>query len=96
MVLRSDNTNRAVLVSGSAGEVSRNGTDGKSLVFTRSVTSALAGEADLNQDRVITADELFRFVTQKVSEESNGAQTPRSRLPKKNGDTSLGEIAAKR
>jgi Caspase domain len=91
--LFSDQAGRAVLVSGSAGQVSRNATDGKSLAFTRWMSHALAGEADLNLDRVVTAGEFFRFVTEKVREESNGAQTPRSRLPKHTADSPVGEIA---
>jgi hypothetical protein len=94
--LFSDQAGRAVLVSGSAGEVSGNGSDEKSLAFTRWVSRALAGESDLNQDHVITADELFKFVTEKVREETNGTQTPRSRLPRRNGDTPIGELAVKR
>ena len=90
--LFSDQAGRAVLVSGSAGQVSRNATDGKSLAFTRWMSRALAGEADLNLDRVVTAGEFFRFVTEKVREESNGAQTPRSRLPKRTADSPVGEL----
>jgi hypothetical protein len=94
--LFSDQAGRAILVSGSAGEVSRNNADGSSPAFTRWVSRALGGEADLNQDHVVTADELFKFVTEKVREETNGNQTPRSRLPQKNGSTPLGEITARR
>src|SRR5438874_6672074 len=67
--LFSDQAGRAVLVSGSAGEISGNGEDGKSLAFTRWLSRGLAGESDLNQDRVVTADELFKFVTEHVRED---------------------------
>ena len=91
--LFSEQKGRAVLTSGSAGEVSLNRPDGQSS-FTYWLTRGLAGEADLNQDRVVTADELFRFVEEKVREESAGKQSPHFRLPSRNADQAVGEAVA--
>jgi hypothetical protein len=79
----------AVLVSGSADEDSHV-SGGGSGVFGHWLARGLAGEADLNLDRVVTSDELFRFVSEKVRVESSGAQNPRYRLPRKNADQPLG------
>jgi Caspase domain len=91
--LFSDQKGRAVLTSGSAGEVSLTRPDGQSS-FTYWLTRGFTGEADLNQDRVVTADELFRFVEEKVREESAGKQIPNFRLPSKNAEQSVGEGSA--
>ncbi len=91
--LFSEQKGRAILTSGSAGEVSLARPDGQS-TFTYWLTRGLAGEADLNQDRVVTADELFRFVEEKVREESAGKQLPEFRLPSRNADQPVGEALA--
>jgi hypothetical protein len=91
--LFSEQKGRAVLTSGSAGEVSLTRPDGQSS-FTYWLTRGLAGEADLNQDRVVSADELFRFVEEKVREESAGRQLPHSRLPSRNAGQPVGEELA--
>jgi uncharacterized caspase-like protein len=91
--LFSEQKGRAILTSGSAGEVSLARPGGQSS-FTYWLTRGLSGEADLNQDRVVTADELFRFVEEKVREDSVGKQIPRFRLPKSDANQPVGEIAA--
>jgi len=91
--LFSEQKGRAVLTSGSAGEVSLTRSDGQSL-FTYWLTRGLEGEADLNRDRVVTADELFRFVEEKVREESAGKQVPNFRLSSRNADQPVGEQPA--
>ncbi len=91
--LFSEQKGRAVMTSGSAGEISLNRPDGQSS-FTYWLTRGLAGDADLNQDRVVTADELFRFVEEKVREESAGKQSPNFRLPSRNADQAVGEGSA--
>jgi uncharacterized caspase-like protein len=93
--LFSDQQGRAVLVSGSAGEVSETRADGQASSFGYWLGRALAGDADINQDRVVTAEELFRFVSEKVREESRGTQNPRYRLPPRSNDTPLVEAAGK-
>ena len=73
---------RAVLVSGSTDQVGiqRNGGESISGLFTYWITEALAGGADLNKDRIVTTEEIFAFVAQKVREETKGQQIPRYRL----------------
>jgi hypothetical protein len=86
---------RAVLVSGSADEDSqkRAGTEASSFAYW--VGKALSGEADLNRDRVVTAEELFQFVSLKVREDTKGAQNPRFHLPASASAMPLAEAAAK-
>jgi hypothetical protein len=36
----------------------------------------LSGDADLNQDGVVTAGELFYYVREKVNKDTGGEQTP--------------------
>jgi uncharacterized caspase-like protein len=93
--LFSEQKGRAVLTSGSAGEVSLLRPDGQSS-FTYWLTRGLSGEADLNQDRVVTADELFRFVEEKVREDSAGRQLPNFRLPSRDADQPVAEAVAGR
>lgn len=94
--LFSEQEGRAILVSGSADEVSQARSGGQtSGAFSYWVTQALAGAADLNHDRVVTADELFCFVSEKVREDSKGAQNPRYRLPNRNAAIPIAENAGK-
>ncbi|MBW2726683.1 MAG: ankyrin repeat domain-containing protein [Deltaproteobacteria bacterium] len=51
--------------------------DGRGL-FTSSFIAALSGEADLNDDGYVTANEIGTYVTPRVTEESNAQQTPQS------------------
>ncbi len=92
--LFSEQRGRAILTSGSAGDVSMNRSDGQS-DFTYWLTRGLGGEADLNEDRVVTGDELFRFVEEKVREDTLGKQVPRFRLPAAGASQPVGEPAPK-
>ncbi|HLK63081.1 MAG TPA: caspase family protein [Bryobacteraceae bacterium] len=91
--LFSEQKGRAVLVSGSAGEVSMARPGGQASSFAYWTSRGLAGDADLNQDHVVTAEELFRFVSEKVREESQGNQNPRYRLSAANNNTPLSELS---
>ena len=44
--------------------------------FTACLQRALRGGADANRDRIITARELFQFVSPKVAQMSDGLQHP--------------------
>jgi hypothetical protein len=88
--LFSDQKGRAVLTAGSANQVSLTRPDGQSS-FTYWLTNGLTGAADLNQDHIVTADELFRYVEEKVREESGGRQLPHFRLPASDADQAVGE-----
>lgn len=76
----SEQLGRAVLVSGSSGEVSRSREAGGPRLFHQWLTAGLSGKADLNLDRVVSAAELFGFVTGQVQKETSNSQTPRFRL----------------
>lgn len=69
-----------VLVSGSGGEISGPHGQSNSSRFSYWLLDALGGAADLNRDGVVTAAELFQYVSEKVKRESGGVQTPRFRL----------------
>lgn len=72
------NEGRTVLVSSAGGQVSRdNSGPNPSSIFAQSVGEALTGQADVNLDRVVTPEELCRFVGERVRRQSDGAQTPR-------------------
>lgn len=84
--LFADEDGRAVLVSGSADEssVTHQSAGGTTRsIFSEAVASAFEGNAaDLNRDRVLTSEELIRYVTEKVKQQTSGAQNPRFSLGK--------------
>ena len=83
----------SILVAGSADEVSneRSVHSGTSSLFSYWLNEALSGAADLNGDRVVTAKELFSFVSERVRTESNGTQHPRFRLAGRVSELPMGE-----
>ena len=86
-------TGRAVLTSSDVTEVSEEGAHwgGGHGVFTWSVLEGLRGDADVNGDKVITTGELFDFVNDKVSHETQGRQNPRA-LPGTNRNFPLARV----
>lgn len=44
--------------------------------FTNALQFGLRGKADINKDRIITASELFKYVSKNVAKKSNGKQHP--------------------
>lgn len=70
---------RAVFTSSDAGETSQESKDwgGGHGVFTWALLEGLNGKADTNRDRVITTEELFRFVSESVRAETGARQNPR-------------------
>lgn len=85
---------RAVLTSSDVNEISQEGVNwgGGHGVFTWSLLEGMRGAADLNNDRVITAGELFDFVSNKVRSETNLRQNPRA-LSGTNKDFPLAVVA---
>jgi hypothetical protein len=81
---------RAVLTSSDVNEVSAEDTrwGGGHGVFTWALLEGLKGKADANQDRFITAGELFGFVRNSVRIETRFRQNPRA-LPGINTDLAL-------
>jgi uncharacterized caspase-like protein len=78
----------AVLVSGSSGQSSSENkiTGQASSLFSYWISQALSGAADFNGDHVVTAREMFAFVSEKVKSQTQGAQEPRFRLAAQNQD----------
>jgi hypothetical protein len=91
--LFSEQQGRSVLVAGSGGEISLAHAGEQSSSFTYWLRRAIAGDADLNGDGVVTAREIFDYISQNVKAETKGSQTPRYRIPQKNADSAAFEIA---
>ena len=87
---------RALLTSSDVNEISEEGKKwgGGHGVFTWAVLEGLSGTADVNRDRVITTGELFDFVSNRVSEETNARQNPRA-LPGTNRNFPLARVLSK-
>ena len=69
-----------VISSASGGEFAFESPEWNNGVFTYSVINGLkSGQADLDKNRQVTADELQEYVSQKVSELTNGRQNPTTR-----------------
>jgi len=83
-------TGRAVLTSSDVNEVSRESPlwGGGHGIFTWALLEGLRGEADANDDRFVTAGELFGYVRNRVRVETGFRQNPRA-LPGLNTDLSL-------
>lgn len=73
-------TGRAVLTSSDVNEISEEGPNwgGGHGVFTWALLEGLGGAADANRDRVVTAGEVFNYVSTTVQRETNSRQNPRA------------------
>lgn len=71
---------RAVLTSSDVNEISQEGSKwgGGHGVFTWSLLEGMRGAGDLNKDKVVTAGELFDYVSDNVRKETNSRQNPRA------------------
>jgi Caspase domain len=89
--LFNDKTSWSLLVSGSSGQTSQEhkGSGPPSSLFSYWLSQGLSGAADLNGDQVVTAKELFAFVSEKVKQESGGTQLPRFRVSQAAADEEL-------
>ena len=87
---------RAVLTSSDVNEVSREGPrwGGGHGIFTWALLEGLGGDADANEDRFVTAGELFGYVRNRVRVETGFRQNPRA-LPGLNTDLSLAYVKQK-
>jgi uncharacterized caspase-like protein len=73
-------TGRAILTSSDVNEISEEGANwgGGHGIFTWSLLEGLRGAADANSDHVVTAGELFNYVSSRVRKETNARQNPRA------------------
>jgi uncharacterized caspase-like protein len=71
---------RAVLTSSDVNETSAESTlwGGGHGVFTWALLEGLRGQADANTDKIITAGELFDYVSNRVRKETRNKQNPRA------------------
>jgi hypothetical protein len=76
-------TGLAVMTAASANQLSQEGPEwgGGHGIFTWTLMQGLKGEADLNKDRVITMNEAFIYTILKMSQETQGKQTPTATGP---------------
>ncbi len=80
-------TGATVISSSGGAEYSLEGGEFKNGLFTYCLLEGLLHKkADLNKDKIITVSEIQTYVSQKVSELSNGLQTPTSRIKNKEMD----------
>lgn len=70
---------RAIITSSDTNETSRESErwGGGHGVFTWSILEGLRGAADANTDKLVTVEELFTFIHQKVRTETKNKQNPR-------------------
>jgi hypothetical protein len=66
----------ALLMSSKGAEVSLEDSGLRSGVFSYYLIRGLKGEADSDGDKIVTIDELYKYVFNKVSRYTAGAQTP--------------------
>jgi hypothetical protein len=87
---------RAVLTSSDVNEVSRESTEygGGHGVFTWALLEGLGGGADADDDRLVTAGELFGYVRSRVQVATGFRQNPRA-LPGLNGNLALAAVRGK-
>ena len=73
-------TGRAILTSSDVNEISEEGANwgGGHGIFTWCLLEGLRGAADANGDRIVTAGELFNYVSSRVRKETNARQNPRA------------------
>ena len=68
---------RATITASEANELSREGKEwGDHGVFTYYLLKALKGEADLNDNGIVTITEAFNYVNNKVRRSTNSQQHP--------------------
>jgi len=67
---------RIILTASSGQEVARESPRLRHGVFTSYLLEGLAGAADADHDGRIDVDEIYKYVAQKVSDATNGSQTP--------------------
>lgn len=70
------NLNVMLFLSSRSSETSIERRGDSNGIFTTALQAALRGNADKNRDRVITAKELFDYVSSRVSTETRGKQHP--------------------
>ncbi|HSS20369.1 MAG TPA: caspase family protein [Pyrinomonadaceae bacterium] len=89
-------TGRAVLTSSDVNEISEESSNwgGGHGVFTWALLEGLRGAADANRDHVVTAGELFNYVSKRVSQETSSRQNPRA-LSGMNKDFPLSAVAGR-
>ena len=67
---------RVILTASDANELSMERDDMKHGVFTYYLLEGLRGKADLDQDGVVTVDEVYRYVSNKVPQATGQGQHP--------------------
>lgn len=73
---RNNSTNVMFFLSSRSNEVSLEPKIGTNSIFTEYLGRALSGEADMDKNKIITAKELFDYVSKEVTKESDGKQHP--------------------
>lgn len=81
---------RVILTASGSREVARESNEHRHGVFTHFLLEGLRGAADLDRDGRIDVDEIYKYVSQKVSVATRGQQNPMRKSPNLTGTVILG------
>lgn len=81
---------RVILTASGSREVARESNEHRHGVFTHFLLEGLRGAADIDRDGRIDVDEIYKYVSQKVSVATHGQQNPMRKSPNLTGTVVLG------
>ena len=81
---------RVILTASGSREVARESNKHRHGVFTHFLLEGLRGAADIDRDGRIDVDEIYKYVSQKVSAATHGQQNPMRKSPNLTGTVILG------
>lgn len=81
---------RVILTASGSREVARESKEHRHGVFTHFLLEGLRGAADIDRDGHIDVDEIYKYVSQKVSAATRGRQNPMRKSPNLTGTVILG------
>lgn len=81
---------RVILTASGSDEVAQESREKRHGVFTHFFLEGLRGAADLDHDGRVDVDEIYRYVSQKVSLATHGRQNPMRKSPNLTGTLILG------
>jgi hypothetical protein len=81
---------RVILTASDSHEVAQESSNRRHGIFTYFLLEGLRGAADIDHDGRIDVDEIYKFVSQKVSSATRGLQNPMRKSPNLSGTLVLG------
>jgi hypothetical protein len=83
-------TGRVILTASGSREVAQESHEKRHGIFTYFLLEGLRGAADIDRDGRVDVDEIYKFVSQKVSSATRGRQNPMRKSPNLSGTVYLG------